>query len=95
MPNELIFVPPDSSTLKTNFDGSVFEDLGATGIGVMVCNSSDGVLAALSEIIPMPSSIVALETIAAQRAVLFLQELNLHGSTLEGDLETSILAIKN
>ena len=95
MPNELIFVSPDAGTLKTNFDGAVFEDLGAAGIGVVVRCSSGEVLVALSEIIPMPSSIVALETIAARRAVLFLQELNLHGSTLEGDLETSILAIKN
>ena len=52
-------------------------------------------MAALSEIVPCPSSVLALETIAARRAVLFLQELNLHGSILEGDSESSISAIKN
>uniref|UniRef100_A0A7N2N1A5 Uncharacterized protein n=1 Tax=Quercus lobata TaxID=97700 RepID=A0A7N2N1A5_QUELO len=40
-------------------------------------------MAALSEIIPCPSSVLALETVAARRAVHFLQELNLRGSILE------------
>ncbi|XP_030958951.1 uncharacterized protein LOC115980890 [Quercus lobata] len=48
-----------------------------TGIGVVVRNSLGEVLAALSEIIPLPLSIVVLETIAARRAVTFLQELGL------------------
>ena len=52
-------------------------------------------MAALSEIIPSPSSVLALETVAARRTVHFLQELNLHGSIFEGDSETSISAIKN
>lgn len=81
--------------MKTNFDSAVFEDLGAAVIGVVVRNSSGEVLAALSKIIPMPASRMALETIAARRAVHFLQELDLHGSTLQGDSETSILTIKN
>ena len=72
-----------------------FKDLGAVGIGVLVCNSSSEVLAALSKIIPLASFIVALETIAARRALHFLQELDLHSSTLEGDSETLVLAIKN
>uniref|UniRef100_A0A7N2L8B5 Reverse transcriptase zinc-binding domain-containing protein n=1 Tax=Quercus lobata TaxID=97700 RepID=A0A7N2L8B5_QUELO len=48
-----------------------------SGIGVVVRNSLGEVLAALSEIIPLPLSIVVLETIAARRAVTFLQELGL------------------
>ena len=52
-------------------------------------------MAALSEIILSPSSVLALETVATRRAVHFLQELNLHGSIFEGDSETSISAIKN
>ena len=95
LPKKIIWKPPDPGTLKTNFDGSVFEDLGAAGIGVVVRNSSGTIVAALSKIVPCPSSVLALETIAARRAVLFLQELNLHGSILEGDSESSISAIKN
>ena len=57
-------------------------------------NSSGEVLATLSEIIPLPSSIVALETIAARRAVLFVRELGFSGTILEGDSREAISAIK-
>ena len=73
----------------------MFEDLEVASIGVIVRNSSGEILAALSKIIPLPSSIVVLETIVVQRAVTFLQELGLSSSIFEEDSETSILAIKN
>lgn len=95
MPKKVIWKPPDAGLLKTNFDGAVFEELGAAGIGAVVRNSPGEVLAALSENIPLPSSIIALETIAARRAALFIRELSLHGLILQGDSEESILAIKN
>lgn len=95
LPRKVIWKPPDVGLLKTNFDGAGFEDLGAAGIGVVVRNSSGEVLAALSEIIPLPSSIVALETIAARQAALFIRDLGFSGSILEGDSEEAILAIKN
>ena len=69
--------------------------LGAAGIGVVVRDSTGEVLAAMSEIIPLPSSVVVLETLAARRAVVFLKELDLHSSVFEGDSEKSISAIKN
>ena len=95
LPRKVIWKPPDAGLLKTNFDGAVFEDLGVAGIGAVVRNSSSEVLAALSKIILMPSSIVALETIAARRVALFIRELGFRGSILEGDSEESILAFKN
>ena len=55
---------------------------------------SDEVLATLSKIIPLPSSIVALETIAAKRAVLFFCELGFSGTIFEGDSEEAISTIK-
>lgn len=70
-PKQTIWKPLDPSTLKTNFDGAIFEELDAVGIGV-VRNSSGEVLGALSEITLLPSSILALETIAARRAVTFI-----------------------
>ena len=81
--------------MKTNFDDVIFEELDAAGIGVVVHNSLGELLAALSEIIPLPSFILALETIAARRAFTFLHELDLGSSIFEGDSETSILAITN
>ena len=80
--------------MKTNFDGAIFEDLGAAGIGAVVRNSSGEVLAAQSEIIPLPSSIVALETIAARWAILFVRELGFSGTILEGDSREAISSIK-
>ena len=66
--------------------GAIFEDLNAEGINVVV---------ALSEIIPISSSMVTLKTIAARRAVQFIQELDLHSSVFEGDLEISIFSIRD
>ena len=57
-------------------------------------NSSGEVLATLSEIIPLPSSIVALETIAARLVVLFIRELGFSGTIFEGDSEMAISTIK-
>ena len=85
LPRKVIWKAPDAALLKTNFGGEVFEDLGAIGIGVVVCNSSSEVFAALSEIIPLPSSIIALETIAARWAILFVCELGFNGTIFEGD----------
>ena len=94
-PKKTIWKPPDPSTFKTNFYGAVFEDLGAASIGAVVCNSVGEFKAALFEITPLPSLIVALETLATRRVVHFVQELDLQGSIFEGDSELSISAIKN
>ena len=61
--------------LKTNFDGTVFKDLNATGVDVVVRNSLGEIMTTLSEIIPIPSSMVALETIVVRTVVQFVQEL--------------------
>ena len=71
----------------------MFEDLNVAGVEVVVRNSHGDIKAALSEIVPMPSSVVVLETLAARRAVHFVQELDLHSSTFKGSLEILITAI--
>ena len=60
----------------------------------MVHNSLGEVKAALSKIIPLPSLVFALETLAARRVVHFVNELDLPGSIFEGDSEVSISAIE-
>ena len=75
--------------------GAIFEDLNAMGINVVVRNYLGEVVATLSEIIPISSSMVTLKTIAARRAVQFIQELDLHSSMFEGDSEISISAIRD
>lgn len=85
----------DPSELKTNFDEAVFDDLNSAGIGVVVRNSQGDIMAALSEQIPMPSSVLMLETLAARRAVLFIHELGFNSSSFECDSEVSINALRH
>ena len=48
-------------------------------------------MAALSEKIPVPSSILMLETLAAR--IVIIHELGFHSSSFEGDLELAINAL--
>ena len=64
---------PNPGKLKTNFNGAVFGSSQGACIGVVVRNFQGEIMAALSEMIPMPLSIFLLETLAARRAVLFIQ----------------------
>ena len=85
--------PPDADCFKTNFEGAVFTDTGEAGIGVVIRNSKDEVMASLSEKIPNPPSIVLLELLAARRAALFINEIGLDNSIPEGDSEVIINAL--
>ena len=78
-----------------NFDGAIFDNLRAAGIGVVVWNEHGEVVAALAKQIPIPDSVFTLETLAARCAVLFARDLGLHHVVFEGDLESSIHAISN
>ena len=70
--------PLDAGLLNVNFDGAIFDDLRAIGIGVAVQNEHGEVVAALAEQIPILDSIFTLETLAARRVVLFARDLSLH-----------------
>ena len=72
------------SFVKANFDGAIFEDISAVGIGVAVRNELGEVVAAMAEKVPIPDSVFTLETLAARRAVLFVQELGLRNVVFEG-----------
>ena len=77
--------PPDMGFVKANFDGAIFKDISAAGIGVAVRNELGEVVAAMAEKVPIPDSVFTLETLAARRAVLFVQELGLRNVVFEGD----------
>ncbi|XP_075633396.1 uncharacterized protein LOC142605854 [Castanea sativa] len=80
---------------KANFDGAIFEDLRAAGIGVALRNEHGEVVAALAEQIPIPHSVFTLETLAARHAILFVRELGFRNVVFEGDSKSSIQAISN
>ncbi|XP_075667271.1 uncharacterized protein LOC142636863 [Castanea sativa] len=90
-----LWKPPDAAFVKANFDGAIFKDLKAAGIGVAVRNEHGEVVAALVEQIPSPDSVFTLETLVARCAALFVRELRLRNVVFEGDLESSIHAISN
>ena len=86
--------PPPSGMFKTNFDGAIFEELGEAGIGVVIRNFAGEVMASLSEKIPLPATVEAVEMLAARRAVKFVQEVGLAESIFEGDSQSVILALQ-
>ena len=73
----------------------MFDELNEAGIGVVVRNPRGEIMTTLSKKIPKPSSIVMLESLAARKVALFVQELNFHESIFEGDSEISINALQS
>ena len=71
--------------MKINFDGAVFKNEDGAGIGMVVRDSQGMVMASLSQNIPLPHSVVNLETLAACRALEFSLELGFDKAILEGD----------
>ena len=93
-PKQEVWKPPNTNTWKTNFDGAMFEDLNEAGIGVVVRNSKGEVMAAFSEKIILPPSVVILETITTRRAIHLIHELGLPSSIFESDSKISIKALQ-
>lgn len=86
--------PPEFNCFKTNFDGAMFTNIGEAGLGVVIRNHAGEIIAALSEKIPQPPSITCLELLAARRAAIFVHEVGLHESILEGDSKTVIKSLQ-
>jgi hypothetical protein len=53
--------PPEVSRYKVNYDGAVFSDRNEAGIGVIIRNHRGEVMGALSQRIPYPHSVEAVE----------------------------------
>lgn len=75
-PVKKVWKPPDEGKVKANFDGAMFDELNKAGIGVVVRNPKGEIMAALSENIPQPSTVVVLEILASRRAAYFVHELD-------------------
>lgn len=85
--------PPPSGMVKVNFDGALFPTKNIAGLGIIVRNNLGQVMAALSQQIPLPTSVEMVEVQAARRALLFSRELGFERLIIEGDLELIINAI--
>ena len=86
-------VPPPTGWLKVNFDGAIFKEKCLAGIGCIIRNDKGLVMAAFTQVIPLPTSVEMVEFLAARSAIGFAQELSLDQIILEGDSETCINAL--
>ncbi|KAL0003476.1 hypothetical protein SO802_017257 [Lithocarpus litseifolius] len=86
--------PPPPGTVKINFDGAIFSTRSTAGLGIIARDQAGLVLAALSQEIPLPTSVETVEVIAARRAILFAKELGFARVMVEGDSEVVIKAIR-
>ncbi|XP_030939879.1 uncharacterized protein LOC115964767 [Quercus lobata] len=84
---------PPETCVKVNFDGAVFSRDGLAGIGIIIRNEQGLVMAALSQQIPLPTSVEMVEVLAACRALVFAKELGFDRVIVEGDSTNTITSI--
>ena len=87
------WIPPIPNHFKINFDGAVFLELDAAGLGVVIFYSCGRVVGALAKRIPIPTTATIVEALACQRALIFAKELNLKDTMFEGDAEQIMKAL--
>nr|POF03373.1 putative ribonuclease h protein [Quercus suber] len=87
--------PPPSAWVKSNFDGAVFMERAEAGLGSIIRNDCGLVMAASTQIIPLPTTVEMVEVLAARRALIFAKELGFDQVILEGDYEIAIKAMKS
>ncbi|XP_075654706.1 uncharacterized protein LOC142624855 [Castanea sativa] len=77
--------PPNNNHYKINFDGALFQANNCAGIGAVIRNGCGQVMVPLSKQIPLPSSVIEVEALAARRALISAQEIDFTRVVLEGD----------
>ena len=89
------WMPPPTNWVKVNFDDAVFQESGEAGLGTIIRNDRGLVMATLTLVIPLPTSVEMVEVLAAQRALIFAKELDFDHVILEGDSEIAVRAMKS
>ena len=89
------WTPPPSTSLKINFNGTVFHETDEAGLGVVVHDHQGRVMASMSEKTKLPSSSDEVEALATVRAISFALELHLPSVIVEGDSELIISALRS
>ena len=87
--------PPPSDWVKINFDGAVFKEHAEAGLGSIIRNDCGLVMAALKQVIHLPTSVEMVEVLAAWRALFFAKELGFEKVILEGDSKIVVRAMKS
>lgn len=60
---------PETHRYKINFDGASFAEDATVGIGVVIRNEAGLIMASLTQRIPLPTSVIEVEALTAQRAL--------------------------
>ena len=79
--------PPDQGCYKINYDGAVFTQQRKAGLGAVIRDEKGEVVASMTQLAPLPTTVAQVEALAARRAMEFALELGLNRVTLEGDSE--------
>ncbi|KAL0005317.1 hypothetical protein SO802_012878 [Lithocarpus litseifolius] len=87
--------PPDQPRFKANFDGAVFSNINAAGIGVVIRNSNAEVIGALSRRIPLPQMVEEVEALACHEAAKLVKEISVSEVVFEGDSAIIVQALKH
>ena len=82
--------PPSPNYYKMNFDGAIFSDVEAAGLGVVIRDSYGGVIGSLAKRVLLPTSTTMVEALTCRRALLFAKELCIFYAMFEGDAELII-----
>ena len=85
--------PPPGVWVKANFDGALFKELDYAGLGVIIRNDLGLVMAASSQVIPLPASVEMVEVLAARNAICLARDLQFSRVIVEGDSEVVIKAL--
>ncbi|KAK7814598.1 hypothetical protein CFP56_016855 [Quercus suber] len=68
-----------ATCVKANFDGAIFSQDGLAGIGIIIWNEQGLVMAALSQQIPLPTSVEMVEVLVVRWALFLLRNSVLTG----------------
>ncbi|XP_075654998.1 uncharacterized protein LOC142625188 [Castanea sativa] len=88
------WVPPQDMFYKANYDAAIFDNSSSAGLGVVIRDCHGHVIAALSQKIPLPNSIEAVEALVALQAIVFAKELCIFKVVVEGDYLRVVQALK-
>ena len=85
--------PPPTDWFKINFDGAVSQEMDEAGLGIIIRNDHGLIMTALTQVIPLLTSVEMVEVLVARRALIFALELSFDHIILEGDSNIAIRAM--
>ena len=89
----VIWKPPPWSRHKVNFNGAGSMEDDSAGVGVVIRDEKDFMVAAMAEKIPLPYLVTAVEVLAAIKALRLDGDIGLESFILEGDSKITIDAL--